>query len=140
MQDTTRAETTLYRAAVVAILALALALRLVNLSGQSLWVDEVSTYNVVSGARNLEREPHPPLYYWTMLLSVQSSRLESILRLPSLITGVLGVGLMYWAGKPLFDPTTHLRAVLLAGLSPVLVWHSQFLMMNTCFPPQAHYE
>ena len=94
--------------ALLALLALALALRVYRLDRQSLWYDEAVTAQVVQqGLGDLARwtadDIQPPLYYlvvagWTAVAGTS----EWALRFPSVWFGVLMVALAYALGRRLF--------------------------------------
>ncbi|HEY3079690.1 MAG TPA: glycosyltransferase family 39 protein [Chloroflexota bacterium] len=118
------------------ILLGAFGARVWELGVKSLWLDEgISVAFSLDGPPRLfqtlvERDLHPPLYYlalhgW-MRLAGQS---ETAVRFPSVIVGVLLVGLVYRFARQLYDgwpsaATGALAAALLAG-SPFLVFYAQ---------------
>src|SRR2546426_12400003 len=96
------------------LIALGVFVRLVNLSGRSLWDDEAWTYFISThGWRHLlgclPLDMHPPLFY---LIEASSAGVsgphELVLRLPSLIAGLLLIGLGIWIAKNLGDSTSAL--------------------------------
>lgn len=71
-------------------------------------------------------EPHPPLYYlflhgWMAAMG----RSEFMLRLPSMLAGLLGVPLIYALGQAVHRPRAGLFAAALAAMNPFLIWHGQ---------------
>jgi hypothetical protein len=77
-------------------------------------------------------EPHPPAYYvfihiWTRAMGDH----EFILRLPSLIGGILCVPLTYALGRAWKRPWAGLWASALVALNPFLIWHAQDARMYT---------
>src|SRR6187399_367823 len=81
--------------ALIALTALAAALRLPTLGSQSLWLDEVLTGNLARGTLGdlfhvvAQQEANPPLFYlvewaWTPLAGTS----EFALRLPSALCGI----------------------------------------------------
>jgi mannosyltransferase len=120
--------------ALAAIVGLAFALRVVGLSFQSLWRDEVDA--LLFATRPLSALVHAfvepgqngPLYF--LLLRpwlAMAGQSEVALRFFSALFGVLTVPLVYRLGRRLFPalPWTPLLAALLAATSPYLVWYSQ---------------
>jgi uncharacterized membrane protein len=118
----------------VALVFLAFSLRVVGLSTQSLWRDEVDSVRFAS--RPLEDllqtfatpGQNGPLYFlvlrpWLNLVG-QS---EFSLRFWSVLFGVLAVPLIYRLSRRLFPGDTGVAVVaaLLTALSPYLVWYSQ---------------
>ena len=127
--DTVRAaprRTTLWL--LLAVMLLVTGLRLLNLSHQSLWLDEVDTVNTVhrvipsltmSGTT-------PPLYYivmsWWMRLVPET---EAMVRLPSVFFGIVSVALLFVLGRRLLGSRAGLIAALLMAVSPFHIHYSQ---------------
>jgi 4-amino-4-deoxy-L-arabinose transferase-like glycosyltransferase len=116
---------------IFAILLLGTALRLYRLGHQSLWNDEVWSV-LISNSSVIEiltvsfwRDTHQPLYYLILNFFMSFGKSEAILRLPSLIFGVMSIGFFYlilrnWLG----EKYGYLGAFLLA-ISPFHIWYSQ---------------
>lgn len=116
----------------IIILVLALILRLINLD-QSLWWDEA--INVVYAKSTpfwwfVTKYPvgdfHPPgwfaiLWVWGHLFSFG----EFIIRLPSVIFGLLTIFLTYLVGKKLYSKQVGLMAALFMSLAPLHIYYSQ---------------
>ncbi len=132
----------LWRLLLLAILLVALFLRVYRLGEQSLWYDEAVTAQVASqGMAELTRwtadDIQPPLYYyvvagWTRL----AGRGEWALRFPSAFFGTLTVALLWALARRLFGgeragQTASLVAALLAALSPLYVYYAQEARMYT---------
>ena len=118
--------------ALIALTALAAALRLPTLGSQSLWLDEVLTGNLARG--NLgdlfqlvaHQEANPPLFYlfewaWTRLAGTS----EFALRLPSALFGIALVPVGYAIGKKLAGERTSVALAALVAVHPLLVYYSQ---------------
>ena len=118
----------------VAILLLAILLRLIRLGTFPFWADEA--YSMVASSdvlgffsHNRFKANHPPLSYvlltlWKMCgMGVNEYTVRA---LPALF-GVFGVGALYWLGKQLFNYRVGLVAALLLAISPFHVLHSQDL-------------
>jgi 4-amino-4-deoxy-L-arabinose transferase-like glycosyltransferase len=111
--------------ALLALVLLALALRVTRLDAQSLWYDEGVTAQVAAqGLTELTRwtadDIQPPLYYYVVAgWNRLAGRSEWALRFPSALFGVLTVPLFYALGRRLFDRRAALLAALLAALSPL---------------------
>jgi len=109
----------------VFILLLSAALRLYD-SDSSLWGDEISTYQRSENdfQFSLRTSPTPILG-----LMIHVARLlgdsEMVLRIPSLVAGVLGVAAMYAAVRALAGPGAATISALLLAMSPFHVFHSQ---------------
>ena len=119
--------------ALIALTALAAALRLPTLGSQSLWLDEVLTGNLARGSLGdlfhvvAQQEANPPLFYlvewlWTRVAGTS----EFALRLPSALCGIALVPVAYAIGKRLARrarPAVALAA--LVAVHPLLVYYSQ---------------
>jgi 4-amino-4-deoxy-L-arabinose transferase-like glycosyltransferase len=129
---------------IAAATLVAAGLRLFHLGAQSLWIDEVLTWNSAHigkafGSSELLENVHGPLFsliehYWCGWASDS----EWALRLPSVLFGVATVPAIAWlAGRWLGRPVAVWAAWLLA-LSPFHVWYSQearnysLLMLCAC--------
>jgi mannosyltransferase len=132
------------RPGLLAIILIALALRLALLGQQSLWYDEGVTWLLSQQPLGeliqwTAADIQPPLYY---LFIWESDALfghsEWALRFPSAIFGVLTVALIYSLARRLFPAPSpgslasapHLAAALLT-LSPVMVYYAQEARMYT---------
>ena len=120
------------RFGMLGVLLLALTVRLTNLAGQSLWVDEGITFaratlpweSVVSNL--LLVGDQTPLYYgllrsWLALVGTS----EFALRFPSACAATLTVPAVYIVGKRAFGRRTGLVAAALLALNPFHVWYAQ---------------
>lgn len=118
--------------AVAALTAIGAGVRFVGVEGQSLWVDEVITAELV--AKSLpdmlgaipEAESTPPLYYvlawlWSRVAGVD----ESGLRLLSAFFGTLTIPVCYAAARTLVTHRVGVMVAALAAVNPLLVWYSQ---------------
>jgi mannosyltransferase len=117
-----------------AIVGLGFALRVVGLSFQSLWRDEVDAILFATkpwGAlvhTFVEPGQNGPLYFLVLRPWLEvAGQSELALRFFSAIPGVLTVPLIYRLGRRLFPAPTWMPflAALLAATSPYLVWYSQ---------------
>jgi len=118
---------------ILLIVLLGAALRIYNLSGESVWFDEAVTSQVSElGIGDLigwminENDNNPPLYYilmhfWVSLFGDS----EFSLRLPSAIVGTFSVLMLYLVGKWVFDRTTALIASLILAVSVFHIEYSQ---------------
>ena len=114
----------------VAAVGAGIALRFVNLGGQSLWVDEVITLKnshigeggIVSSFFRTLQGPLVSLlmHFWGSL-----STDEAFMRIPFAVAGALSVGAVYLLAKSVHDSWTALHAAFVAALSPILIWYSQ---------------
>jgi mannosyltransferase len=118
--------------ALIALTALAAALRLPTLGSQSLWLDEVLTGRLARGSLGdllhqvAEQEANPPLFYlvewlWTRLAGTS----ELALRLPSAVCGIALVPVAYAIGRRLGQPRAAVALAALVAVHPLLVYYSQ---------------
>ncbi len=115
----------------LALVALALALRLVRLAAQSFWYDEGWTSWAINQSWRgmmdlLARDNHPPLYFvllrpWAAVLGHGDAALRAFSILPDLGT----VALLYALGRRLWSTGVGAVAALLAAISPPLVMYAQ---------------
>jgi mannosyltransferase len=118
---------------IVAVTALAAALRFATLDLQSYRYDEVSTVLVLEQpsfgdmlSRLPSAESNPPLYY--VLAWIWSSPFgtgEVGLRSFSALLGTATVPVVYWAGVRLSSDHVGLIAAALVAVQPTLIWYSQ---------------
>jgi mannosyltransferase len=113
----------------LALTLLALVIRLAWLGRKSLWLDEVYSLNRaslnVTQIVETKGDPHPPLFYVGLHYWLALGRSEFTLRLPSVLWGVVSVGLLYLLGRRWADEWTGSVAALLLALAPMHVWFSQ---------------
>lgn len=117
---------------VASIGVLALLLRLYQLSGKSLWLDEVSTARAahantlgeVVAQTQAYVNQMPFFYFFTWFLRPFGDG-EFILRLPAVVAGVLTVLVVYVLAKSLYGVRAALVASLLTAVLPYAVWYSQ---------------
>ncbi|MGC9400129.1 MAG: glycosyltransferase family 39 protein [Anaerolineae bacterium] len=125
----------------IAVLALAFAVRAVALEAQSLWRDEVDALHFATAPwpEMLDRFTRPgwngPFYFlmlrgWIAL----TGRSVFALRYLSTLWGVVGIALFYILGRRLLGRTTASWSVVLAAFSPYLVWYAQEVKMYTWVP------
>src|SRR3954447_15082704 len=118
--------------ALIALTALAAALRLPTLGTQSLWLDEVLTGNVARGGLGhpfhpvAAQEPNPPLFYvaewlWTRVAGTS----EIALRLPSSLCGIALVPVAWGIGARLGGARAALALAALIAVHALLVYYSQ---------------
>jgi mannosyltransferase len=116
---------------IVLVLALAAALRIYDLSGKDVWVDEGNGILMAQSGyqgllEHLKLDSSPPLYYlllggWMRLFGDSEAAVRSL----SVIAGVLTVGAVLAIGWRLFSAETGLLAALLAAVAPTHVFYSQ---------------
>ncbi|MCL4507548.1 MAG: glycosyltransferase family 39 protein [Chloroflexi bacterium] len=109
----------------------AFVLRIMNITGESLWRDEVDTIRFAFAPfsemlQNLTRNGfNGPLYLLTMRVWLNLAGVNDMaLRYFSLICGVFEVAFIYVLAKRIFNRTTALFAAGIAAVAPVLIWYS----------------
>ena len=119
------------------LLLLAFALRVCQLSAQSLWYDEgVSWYMTRMSLPALTvwtaNDIQPPLYYYLLWLWVRlAGTSEYALRFPSAFFGVLTVPLLWITARRWLGYPAAWLAALLLTLSPLHVYYAQEARMYT---------
>ena len=114
------------------ILLLALFLRMINLD-QSLWLDEAA--QALESARPLNQQYliyadfHPPLYHYLLHFWMTMGRAEWVMRMSSVLPGVLTVFLTYLIGSKLVNKQIGRLAALLLAIAPYHIYYSQELRM-----------
>ncbi|MCL5027236.1 MAG: glycosyltransferase family 39 protein, partial [Chloroflexi bacterium] len=116
----------------LAIILLALGLRLFRLANSDLWGDEaysvwLSQHDPISILRDLSQgEPHPPFYPLLLWLWMKvAGNSEYAVRLPSALLGAGMAPLALRWGTRLAGRGAGLIAVALLAVNPFLVWYSQ---------------
>src|SRR5215204_3975358 len=116
----------------LAILLVALLLRVFQLDAESLWLDEATSVYIgnhgfvqILGEMSIQNR-HPPLYllllhYWMQLFGDS----EFSVRLPSVFFGVFSVGMLYKVGTLLFDKWIGLISAFIMTISAYQIYYSQ---------------
>ena len=110
---------------------LAAVLRLGGLTRQSLWVDELMTWQMIRPGAGLDfleqvRDSiQGPLYVAVIWPLVRLGDPELMLRLPAAVAGVLTVPLFAAVAVHLLERRAARLAVLLVAINPFLIWYSQ---------------
>jgi len=117
--------------ALLAILALALGLRLYRLDAQSLWNDEGTTVALVQRdlatiLQNASDDIHPPLYYialhyWVGVFGTTEAASRGL----SVLAGVLVVAGTYLLARRYLTRSGALLAAILSAVSPFQVYYAQ---------------
>lgn len=116
---------------IVAATLLGTALRLYRLDFQSLWVDEAITFII---AQNPALEVvfgegwyvnMHALYYLIVHFAMYVGEGETILRLPSVVFGILSIPLLYLVGQSWFGTKAGVASGLLLAISPFHLYCSQ---------------
>jgi hypothetical protein len=119
------------RISLLAILLLALVLRLINLGGRNLWYDEAFAvlyaeksfsailYGTITQVEGAAADVHPLLYYFFLHLWMGLfGQSPFVIRLPSVIFGLASIVLAFSIGQRLFDPDAGLLAAVITAIAP----------------------
>lgn len=120
----------------LALVVVALAVRLYRLGAESIWLDEAtSLFLARMDVRSLvawtSADIHPPLYYLLLHYWRAFGESEVALRGLSVLAGLAAVPLLYELGRSLFDRRAGAAAGLFLALAPLHVWYSQQARMYT---------
>jgi 4-amino-4-deoxy-L-arabinose transferase-like glycosyltransferase len=112
------------------ILAVAVALRFLDISSNSLWFDEAFSWLVARQPSLPVLIPRlgsvvSPLYHFLLHFWVYLGESELALRSFSAMCGLLAVLVVYGLGQELFAQTTGLAAALLMAVLPFHIYYSQ---------------
>jgi len=115
----------------VAILLLAFLLRVNGLSNQSLWYDELATWNraILPIGDMIDdlllNRKHLPTYFIIMRIWALLGDSELILRYFSVVSGTIAVAAIYLLGKQIDGRVLGLISALFLSISPFHIWYSQ---------------
>ncbi len=115
----------------LAVTALAMALRLVALTQQSLWVDEILTWHLVRpgvGLVFLEQirdNIQGPLFLAVVWPLLRLGDTELLMRLPAALAGIATIPLFGLVVSRLVEQRAARFATLLLAISPLHIWYSQ---------------
>ena len=122
------------------ILLLAAGLRIYNVAGLDLWIDEANSVIIARQApgdllARLKLDSSPPLYYFILHAWMNVfGESEPALRALSIVGGVALVGCVFLIGRRLFGTEAGACAALLLALSPIQVFYSRQTRMYTLLP------
>jgi 4-amino-4-deoxy-L-arabinose transferase-like glycosyltransferase len=110
--------------------AASLALRLVRLGSQSLWIDEVLSYGWIqeidrNGLGSLVHDIHGPLHALAIWMTSRISTSEWWLRFPSAVAGALAVPAIGALGGALWGNRAGIVAAVALALSPFALYYAQ---------------
>ena len=122
----------------LAVVVLALGLRLVNLAGRPLWYDEAFAvlyaekpfetmlYGTVAQVEGAAADVHPLFFYsllhlWMSLVGQSPAAVRAL----SVLIGTGTVGVVYLLARRLYDRRIGLAAAALAAVAPFAVYYSQ---------------
>ena len=116
------------------ILVVATFLRFFRIDFQSLWMDELYTLNVASPEHSFSeiisevnlRESYPYLYFFMMnILFHIFGDTSIVVRIPSVIFGIMSVWMLYKIGKELYSKNAGLIAAALLTFNQYALYHAQ---------------
>ncbi len=122
--------------ALLAIVLLAFALRMVQIGQLRMWGDE--GFSIYSANRDLisisfaskDVDPHPPLYYYLLHFYLPLAGFSELsIRFFSVFFGTATVALIFAIGKRMFDARVGILAAALAAIAPFAVQYSQEVRM-----------
>lgn len=124
---------------VIPLCAVALAVRLST--DRSVWIDEAISVHEASQSYgqmlHLLRttDVHPPLYFTLLWATIHGtgSTTETIVRIPSIVPGILLVAVSYYAARDIWGRRTARFAGVIAVIGPAAVWYSQDARMYALF-------
>jgi len=127
--------------ALVAVFALGSFLRLYNLGGASLWIDEitfvnesrlpspVAVWNKLLGTYHWQHQPAlPRMIEWIWLWIVERAGLtlnEAIYRIPAALMGIASIGVMFLLAKRMFGESIGLLSAFLWSISFFHIYYSR---------------
>jgi mannosyltransferase len=126
------------RWSLLAVVALALALRLINLAGRPIWYDEAIAvlraelpfetmiYGTVSQVEGAAADVHPLLYFallhlWMDLVGQSPAAVRAL----SVLMGTATVGVVYLLAARLYNRRIGLAAAAITAVAPFAVYYSQ---------------
>ncbi|MDH5606245.1 MAG: glycosyltransferase family 39 protein [Candidatus Heimdallarchaeota archaeon] len=120
---------------ILLIFSLAYGLRIFHLNARGLWVDELFTavfslpdfsYREIFEKAIATPIPSPPLIFWVTHEFVKYFGVsETVIRMPSILAGILGVAAVYGFGKRLFSTEAGVIAAVLMAVSPYHIHYSR---------------
>lgn len=114
---------------VILIIILGITLRIYNLSGESLWLDEALSVKIACSSL-IEtfriQDNTPPLYYLILHLWIKVfGASEFSVRFPSVVFGVLGIWMIYKTGELMFNRYVGILASMIMSVSRFHISFSQ---------------
>jgi uncharacterized membrane protein len=117
----------------ILILWLAFAVRLIEMRGDDLWLDEAVEFNVANRplsevvAADQAMTHDPPLFGLLLNLWMQNGRGDFYLQMLPVFLSVCAVALVFALGRSLFSPAAGLLSALIAAVAPRSVYYGQEL-------------
>ena len=113
-----------------------LGLRLINISAQDFWGDEIYALSIVRHFSRFQdlleflkfADAYPPLYYWFLYIIAHNFGYANwVLRILPLLFGVATIPLVYICAKSFFNQRTALLSAFFTALLPINVHFSQVI-------------
>jgi uncharacterized membrane protein len=130
-----------FKLIILGILILSFILRIYKIGYYGLWLDEIySLWYSKSDFFSITRKlfsggPHPPFYFWFLHFWIKFfGDSLFVLRLPSLVFGIITIYLIYWIANTLFDKRAGLYSAFLGAIFLHHIFHSQEVRMYTLLP------
>ncbi len=123
----------------LAIVMIGMIIRAPLLSRTSLWFDEAASWDQSRGTlgeliSSVAADNYPPLHNLLLWVFIHGfGEAEYVLRLPSLLAGILSIWLAYKVGEALTDKGVGLATALILACSPMEIWFSGEARMYTLF-------
>ncbi|MGA2780310.1 MAG: glycosyltransferase family 39 protein [Smithella sp.] len=124
----------------LAIVVLAVFLRVYDISAKDVWCDEANSVIIAelnpSGIiTRMSHDASPPLYYLLLHSWMYAfGETELALRSLSVLFGILLIIAVYFTGKRIFSEKVGLSAALIASVAPIHIMYSQQIRMYTLLP------
>jgi hypothetical protein len=110
----------------LALLMIAVLMRIPTLGRQSLWIDEMCTWNdAAASSRHIQRTVHTVVFYLEKASQNLLGPSEFALRLPSALVATAGIVFLYLAALQIMSRQGAFIAALLMTFSPINVYYSQ---------------
>ncbi len=124
---------TLAKLVLAAIIFTGTLSRIYRLAENSLWLDEASSYHLakqgVTGVVDILWHTwivhDAPLFLWLTCLFMKFGDSEWVLRMPSMLAGVIAIPVLYLLGRELMDRAVGLLAAALLSISVFHIYYSQ---------------
>jgi mannosyltransferase len=124
----------------LAIVVLAIFLRVYDIGAKDVWLDEANTVLIAENGPSgivtrLADDANPPLFYFLLHGWLDAfGKTEAALRGLSALFGILLVIAVYFIGRRIFSERVGVYAALIASIAPIQVMYSQQIRMYTLLP------
>jgi hypothetical protein len=124
----------------LALVVLAIFLRVYDISAKDVWLDEanaviIAEQNPSGIITRLINDASPPLFYFILHYWMYAfGKTELALRSLSVLFGILSIIAVYFIGRRIFSEKVGLYAALIASVAPIQIMYSQQIRMYTLLP------